>query len=137
MTSQFGQSQMPRRAGLAFESQAMIDRRNAQQERLRKAQERAQQAAGGGSGGLGRTVSGGVGGVGGGSGVGGSSGSSNIKNGIKVDGDSYVKDWHVLSDYSNPKMRVEFTVFLNQTNLANNNNKFYIIQLLESDYKKG
>lgn len=60
-----------------------------------------------------------------------------VKNGIKVDSDVYAKDYHVLVDYSNPKLTMEYSVYLNYTDLANNNNKFYIIQLLENDYKKG
>ena len=53
------------------------------------------------------------------------------KNGVVIDSNSLVNTHHVLVDG-----KEVYTCTLNQTNIKANNNKYYILQLLESDTKK-
>ncbi len=49
------------------------------------------------------------------------------KDGYIIDSPDYANDYHVYQDY---------TATLNQTDLRSNNNKYYILQLLENDSRK-
>ncbi len=53
------------------------------------------------------------------------------KNGAVIDSSDYINSHHVLIDNN-----TTYSCTLNQTNLKSNNNKFYILQLLEDDSKK-
>ncbi len=53
------------------------------------------------------------------------------KNGVVLDSSDYTNSHHVLIDNN-----IIYSCTLNQTNIKSNNNKFYILQLLESDSKK-